>query len=1461
MTQYVINTANIAPQNVQTAFNLTNQNFNQIFSAGPVGSNVQIKNNTILTTNVNGNLILAPNGIAAIVAASNIQPDIPYVRMIGSGANPFNTIYTQYIDAASASFSGNTFINGNLTVRGNTITANYSNLSIANLNITLANGSSNSATSNNAGILISGANASLLFNNTLSAWQSNIAIHAPSFSGDGGNLTNLTANTQAVNLLGNTLAASVLYSNLNTVGTLANLTLLGNISTAGTIHANIISGMVLVGNLSGDGSNIVNINANAIVGNFSNAVHINNALTANLAALATQAINADTALHAINADIANTANTATVAVTANTANYSVYADSANSAVVAGMAEQLSYVAVVSIQGNIITNSLLIGNGAIINGNITANNISVTGNIRAGYFYGDISNATGGYGNANVAEYLPTYSGNVNDLNFVGDAGIQGPASANGSAYLKLLAPSDTRLGNDAGNVEIWPAIPNQDPAIFSFGGDGNLTVPNSVYTNTIVGNSAIGQVVIIPNSAVSSDYWEFRTHPSGAPDGSITSALHVPPSEGANISAIHFSGYYGGGYLGWYNNNAWANSLTLISSNNVSITTEAQGGIPGETQWLFDTAGNLTLPALTGAVQSISLSSGGVGYTTANDVPTDSGAYGNGHGMTLNIVADTGNSNAVLSATINNPGQGYANGTVIQIAQPSSTGTATVTVATVSNGSPSINYANGQPYGGGGSVYANTVGSFGSDMGVGPNYDLNNPAVLFSNDDMVIRTGGTSVTGGVNSGQIDIAASEQLYIGLATDLADATYIPTGNYTSSIQFPYGGTNINVVVNGNTWSFDSLGNLTAPGNISANAITLKNTDDFAQIVFSNDGGVTNNGQIKVDGGTNMIVSAGSNFYVKQASQDRLAITNTTTDLMASTNVRIQSNKTATANTWTFVSDGTTKFPSYTFTNVDGTAGQVLSTDGNGTIAWANTVNTGNFLFDSTSLDGTEFDEIALTGTNSGNILINANGLAMLSAGYESSGMVADSANVYVFNGDPTFSNGIPQQGMSGGPGQVWQFDNTGTLNFPSQGNLSGPAIRVYDDNVSLGTNTGNVSIWPGSEEWIFGADGTLTAPGNIIGSAFLLTNAGNLTYSSIQQNQNPPFGSEAYGIEMLTVTTDANVYSSVTAGPDYVSLSSTNAGNANLVLQGGYGISFATSNATGGGVQTWTFEEAGVSLFPGAISTAGNVTADYFIGDGGLLSNIQVSGSNPVSTSGNVAGGNLITTGNISASGNIIGNSLLINGSGNILGNLNVQGNITFIGSNVIVTNDLYIDLANNQSTYANINGAGLQAGNTGTVPLTTWKYISSANAWATNVGVSATGNITSGNILTGGLISSAGNITGNYILGNGSQLTGISTVSTEPTFSIQSSNFSATAGNRYGVNTTSGAVTATLPTSPATGIAIFFADAGGAFATNNLIINPNGLTIMGTSGNMTVSTNNQSFGLFYSGTTWRTYNAG
>jgi hypothetical protein len=156
--------------------------------------------------------------------------------------------------------------------------------------------------------------------------------------------------------------------------------------------------------------------------------------------------------------------------------------------------------------------------------------------------------------------------------------------------------------------------------------------------------------------------------------------------------------------------------------------------------------------------------------------------------------------------------------------------------------------------------------------------------------------------------------------------------------------------------------------------------------------------------------------------------------------------------------------------------------------------------------------------------------------------------------------------------------------------------------------------------------------------------------------------------------------------------------------------------------------------------------------------------------------------------------------------------------------------------------------------------------------ATNANIQ---NILSANIIGGNLafayglpaanVSGLGNIATINTNGNASQvLYGNGTFAApvaEASFSIQTANFNASAGSRYGVDTSGGAVTATLPASPATGAAIFFADAGGAYASNNLTIARNGQTIMGASSDLTVSTNNQSVGLFFNGTTWRTYNAG
>ena len=73
-----------------------------------------------------------------------------------------------------------------------------------------------------------------------------------------------------------------------------------------------------------------------------------------------------------------------------------------------------------------------------------------------------------------------------------------------------------------------------------------------------------------------------------------------------------------------------------------------------------------------------------------------------------------------------------------------------------------------------------------------------------------------------------------------------------------------------------------------------------------------------------------------------------------------------------------------------------------------------------------------------------------------------------------------------------------------------------------------------------------------------------------------------------------------------------------------------------------------------------------------------------------------------------------------------------------------------------------------------------------------------------------------------------------------------------------MNTAGGAVTCTLPASPLGGDAIYFIDAGGAFATNNLTIARNGNTINGAASDHTISSNGQSTGFVYNGATWRTY---
>jgi hypothetical protein len=157
---------------------------------------------------------------------------------------------------------------------------------------------------------------------------------------------------------------------------------------------------------------------------------------------------------------------------------------------------------------------------------------------------------------------------------------------------------------------------------------------------------------------------------------------------------------------------------------------------------------------------------------------------------------------------------------------------------------------------------------------------------------------------------------------------------------------------------------------------------------------------------------------------------------------------------------------------------------------------------------------------------------------------------------------------------------------------------------------------------------------------------------------------------------------------------------NSGPNVLTVLGSYS---ATSNVIAGNVLTG-----------GLISAAGNITGDNVIGG-----NLYTAGV--VSATGNVRGGNLNTVGLVTATGNVIGGNILTGGL------ISATGNIT--GGNLSIGSQI------------NIGGNMSALGYTGT-------------------SVSVSGNVLGGNIRTGGLVSATGNITGSYILGNGSQLTGL-----------------------------------------------------------------------------------------------------
>lgn len=81
-------------------------------------------------------------------------------------------------------------------------------------------------------------------------------------------------------------------------------------------------------------------------------------------------------------------------------------------------------------------------------------------------------------------------------------------------------------------------------------------------------------------------------------------------------------------------------------------------------------------------------------------------------------------------------------------------------------------------------------------------------------------------------------------------------------------------------------------------------------------------------------------------------------------------------------------------------------------------------------------------------------------------------------------------------------------------------------------------------------------------------------------------------------------------------------------------------------------------------------------------------------------------------------------------------------------------------------------------------------------------------------------------------------------------SVQTGNFTAVSGNGYPVNTTSGAVTVTLPASPSAGNYVQLTDYAGTWATNNVTVGRNSSNINGVAADVVLAIRRESIAFVY-----------
>ena len=378
-----------------------------------------------------------------------------------------------------------------------------------------------------------------------------------------------------------------------------------------------------------------------------------------------------------------------------------------------------------------------------------------------------------------------------------------------------------------------------------------------------------------------------------------------------------------------------------------------------------------------------------------------------------------------------------------------------------------------------------------------------------------------------------------------------------------------------------------------------------------------------------------------------------------------------------------------------------------------------------------------------------------------------------------------------------------------------------ITAAGNIVSSGNVTANYFIGDGSQLTNLPGGGSY---GNANVAAFLPTYTGAMTAmtgavtttANISGNYYIGNGSLLTGISGTGTYGDANVVTLMGAFGSNTIVTTGNITGGNFVGSGAALSSITGGNVTGTVASATSATTAGTVTTAaqpnitstgtltsvatsGTISATGNITGNYYIGNGSLLTGIAAStygDANVVSLMSAFGSNTISTTGNINSGNIIVPNGSRYRGD---FTSLATAGRSVFQTTNANTAAPTFISVipGPNHTAGASTTGAALAAfstNDTGNASIFgTFSQGADARLWSTNTGTGTVNDMTfrfgqAGNIgatlTSAGAFSAVGNITGNYYIGNGSQLTGI-TATAGPGGSntqIQFNNAGVLAGN-------------------------------------------------------------------------------